>query len=175
MNRPLDAPPPPRVIAPTVPVLVLVVLLLAYGSRLPLGPALLLAALGIAFGVALRAARYPLLRDGAMVPVLVVLGVFAAETPIAPIPELFVGVAGVVFVAWLMDDPSRPPAAVARGAVEWAIPAVGVGVAWTSAFLLPSTAAPVGVAGVLLVSALLLLAYLVRRPDLFERDEAPTL
>ena len=106
---------------------------------------------------------------------ILVLGVLAAETPIAPIPELLVGVVGVVFVAWLVDDPSRPPGAIVRGAVEWTIPGAGVGVAWASSFLLPSTAAPVGVAGGLLAAAIVVLAYLVRRPELFDRAEAATI
>ena len=99
----------------------------------------------------------------------------APKTPIAPIPELLVGMAGVVFVAWLLDDPSRPAAGATRGAVEWAIPALGVGVAWASSFLLPTTAAPIGVAGGMLAAALIVLAYLVRRPELFDRDRASTI
>jgi hypothetical protein len=164
-----------RGIGPTVPVLILISLVLAYGSRLAPAPAFAVALLGVGAGLGLRAARRPILGDLSPVPVLVVLGILAAETPIAPVAELLVGAVGVVFVAWLADDPSRPPAGVARGAAVWAIPGLGVALAWVSEFLLPSSAAPLGVAGGLLAASLLVLAYLVTRPELFEREGAPTI
>ncbi len=175
----MSAPPPPRswrrAIGPTVPVLAVAVLVLALDSRLPTAVALLLAAAGIASSVVLRAVGRPGFAEAAPVPVLAVLGLLAVETPIAPLPELLVGAAGVVFVAWLSDDPWRPPAGLSRGALGWAVPALGVGIAWASTFLLPSSAASLGVAGGLLAGALLALAYLVSRPDLFGRDEATTI
>ncbi|MGA9840560.1 MAG: hypothetical protein WBS16_09070, partial [Thermoplasmata archaeon] len=62
-----------------------------------------------------------------------------------------------------------------RGAVVWAVPGLAVGVAWASEFLLPSTSAPLGVAGGLLAASLIALAYLVSRPELFDREAAPTI
>jgi hypothetical protein len=164
-----------RVLGPTSPVLVLALLVLAYGSDLPLLPALALAILGSAAGLALRASRSSTLYGLAAAPVLLALGILAATTPIAPLPELLAGAAGVVFIAWLTDDPSRPPAGASRGALVWAIPGLGMGVAWASAFLLPSSAASVGVAGGLLAASLLVLAYVVARPEMFDRDMASTI
>jgi membrane-bound metal-dependent hydrolase YbcI (DUF457 family) len=158
--------------------LLLATLALAYASHRGLVPTFLFVALvvlGVGAGVGLRAASRPVLREFAAVPVLVVMGVLAGATPVAPVAELLVGGTGVVFVAWLLDDPFRPSAGATRGAVEWAIPALGVGLAWSSSFLLPATAAPVGVAGGLLAAALVVLAYLVRRPELFDRDQGTTI
>ena len=166
---------PPRWFGPTVPLLALSMLALAYGSRIPSVAAFVLALLGVAAGVGLRAARPSGLRELSAAPVLVVLGGLAVATPASPVPELLVGVSGVAFIAWLADDPARPPAGATRGAVVWAIPALGMGVAWASEFLLPATSAPLGVAGGLLAASLVALAYLVARPDLFDRDVAPTI
>lgn len=164
-----------RAFGPTVPLLAISVAALAFDSRLSTGVALLLAAVGLASSVGLRAVGRTSLTEGSPVPVLAALGALALETPIAPLPELLVGVVGVVFVAWLLDDPWRPPGGVARGAAVWAIPAFGVGIAWASTFLLPSSAASLGVAGGLLAAALIALAYLVSRPDLFDRGGATTI
>jgi hypothetical protein len=164
-----------RWLGPTVPVLVLAAVAVAYGTALPTGPAFALALLGVGAGVGLRAARESILRELSAVPVLVVLGVLAAATPVSPVPDLLVGAAGVAFVAWLTDDPARPSGGAKRGALVWAVPGLAVGVAWASEFLLPSTAAPLGVAGGLLAASLIILAYLVARPELFDHDGAPTI
>ncbi|MGI0071351.1 MAG: hypothetical protein ACRECT_04700 [Thermoplasmata archaeon] len=173
-----STPPLRRVLGPTVPALVLVAVALAYESDLRGLPAILLgllAVLGIAAGVTVRVAAPPALRDVAFAPILLALGALALETPLLPVAELLPGIAGVVFVAWLLDDPWRPPAGAMRGAAEWALPGLAVGLAWASELLLPRGAAPVGVAGGLLAGALILLVYLVYRPDLFDRDEAATI
>jgi hypothetical protein len=159
-----------RHFGPTVPLLGVAAVALALLSRLPIPWALLLALLGVGAGVGLRATRYSLLREVSVLPVLVALGGLALTAPLLAVPELLVGAAGVVFVAWLADDPARPRGGARRGAIVWAIPGLGVGVAWASAFLLPSTAAPLGVAGGLLAASLIALAYLVARPELFDRD-----
>ncbi|MGI0130236.1 MAG: hypothetical protein ACREDE_01135 [Thermoplasmata archaeon] len=171
-------PPLRRVLGPTAPLLFLATAVLAFGIRSGGTPTLLedaSALVGVALGVGLRAASNPLVREAAPLPPLVALGFLATKTPLDPLADLLVGAAGVVFVAWLLDDPSRPPAGLARGVVEWAIPALAVGLAWTSAFLLPGGAASFGVAGGLLAASLFLLAYLVRRPELFDRDEGATI
>jgi hypothetical protein len=164
-----------RVLGPTVPVLVVAVLALALDSRLGSLAALLLTTVGLAASVGLRAIGRPALTELAPVPVLLALGALSVETPIAPLPELLTGASGVVFVAWLLDDPWRPPGGFSRGAVVWAVPAFGVGIAWASTFLLPAYAASLGVAGGLLAAALVALAYLVSHPDLFDRGEATTI
>jgi apolipoprotein N-acyltransferase len=149
---------------------------LAFDTPLPAAQKILLAGVavaGVLIATVLRLSRTALLRGVSPLPVLVLFGILAAETPVGVVPELLAGVAGVVIVAWLLDDPMRPPDGLRRGWMIWGIPAVGVGLAWASASLLPSTSAPVGIAGGLLAAALVILAYLVRRPELFDRD-APT-
>jgi hypothetical protein len=164
-----------RRLTPTMLLLALAVVALALDSRLPTGTALVVAAAGYALSMGLRATGREAAEEVAPLPVLVALGVLAVETPIAALPELLVGAAGVVFVAWLVDDPSRPPAGLSRGALVWGVPAFAVGIAWASSFLLPSTAASLGVAGALLAGALVTLAYLVSRPDLFYQNEPATI
>jgi hypothetical protein len=172
------APEANRIVGPTVPVLVFVLVILVFASGRPAGELYVLFGLvlaGVAAGVALRALRSPAAHDAAPVPVLAGLGIVAAVSPVQPVVELLVGLSGVLFVAWLMDDPSRPPAAVVRGAVGWTILGMAVAIAWASSFLLPSNAAPLGVAGGLLAVILLVLAYLVRRRDLLDQDLAATI
>lgn len=164
-----------RSFGPSVPILAAAVLVVAYGCGLATGEALLLAVLGVATAVGMRSLRHPLLAEVAPLPALVVLGAFAAVTPIAPLPELLVGVAGIAFVVWLVDDPLRPSAGIIRGAGVWGVPALGVGIAWASTFLLPPSAASLGVAGGLLAGGLILLAYLVGRPEMFDREQASTI
>jgi hypothetical protein len=161
---------------PTVGLLAAVTVALAYDAPLP-GPEKLLlsvvALAAVALGAALRLSRTGAVRDLAPVPVLVGLGALAAQTPVAIVPDLLGGVAGVAVVLWLLDDPLRPAQGISRAVLVWGAPAAAVGVAWASATLLPTNAAPVGVAGGLLVAALAIVAYLIRRPQLFDR-EAPT-
>lgn len=178
MSRAGVAPPLARVIGPTVPALFLVIVLLGLVGPSVSGSQPLLIAVGVVgagVGVGLRASRSSVLREAAPIPVLLGVGFLSVETVVAPIPELLAGITGVVFVAWLMDDPSRPSAGVARGAVEWAVPGLAVAVAWASSFLLPSSSAPIGVAGALLVGVVALVAYLVRRPDLFDQGGPTTI
>jgi hypothetical protein len=164
-----------RWLGPTVPLLAIALLVLAVDSQLPTVTGLILAAVGLGASVGLRAVPRPAFPEVAPVPALLALAALSVETPIAPLPELLVGAAGVVFVAWLLDDPWRPPAGFWRGALVWAIPAFAVGIAWASTFLLPSSSASIGVAGALLAAALVALAFLVSRPELFSTDEPATI
>ncbi|MGA8302480.1 MAG: hypothetical protein WA547_06590 [Thermoplasmata archaeon] len=175
MSPPSDPGPLRRGLGPGMILLAVAALAVAYESRWPTLPALLFAALGVAASGGMRIVRPSLLAGVAPIPALLVLGVLATETPIAPVPELLVGAAGVAFVLWLLDDPFRPPAGISRGTVVWGVPALAVGIAWASAFLLPSSAATLGVAGGLVAAALIVFAFLVGRPDLFDRDEASTI
>ena len=159
----------------SVPVLLLAVLALAYVSRLPTAVALSVGAAAVFASVALRSSRDPTVRAWAILPVLLVLGALAWQAPVAPVPELLAGLGGVAFVLWLTDDPVRPAAGYRRGWIVWTLPGLGVALAWTSTFLLPSTAAPVGVAGGLLVAAVLAIAFLVRQPHLFDSDLPATI
>ena len=167
--------PARRAIGPTVPLLAVAALAVAYGSSLPIAASLLIAAAGVAAGVALRALGPPGAREVFPIPVLLAFGALSAVTVVGPLPILLAGLAGVAFVAWLLDDPDRPPAGAVRGAVVWAVPALGVGLAWSSSYVLPPTAATLGVASGLAAAALIVLAILVSRPALFDRDPTQTL
>jgi hypothetical protein len=172
-----DRVPLARLLSPSTLLLVVAALALAYDTPLPALEKLLLAVLGVvgvAAGTGLRLARDPDLRDIALLPVAIAYGLLGAATPVAVIPDLLAGVAGVLVVVWLVDDPRGPPKSVSRGHLVWGVPAVAVGLAWASASVLPSSSAPVGIAGALLVAALVMLAYLIRRPDLFDRETAAT-
>jgi hypothetical protein len=178
MNAKSGRVPRTRVVTPTVALLLVATLALTYLTPLPGATQVLLGALAIvavAGATALRMSRDPLARDLAPFAVIVILGVLAAATSVAVVPELLAGVVGVVFLTWLLDDPRRATQGVSRGLLVWGIPAVAVGLAWASATLLPSNAAPVGVAGGLLAAAIVTLVYLIRRPELFDRDTPATI
>jgi hypothetical protein len=167
-----------RVLRPTLPLMVVAVVLMALETGTGPGREALLAGIalaGVAVATAVRLLPDPRGRELAPAPLFLGLVLLAAATPVAAIPELIAGLGGVVGVVWLLDDPRGVPGAVSRGAIVWGVPALGVGVAWASATLLPSTSAPVGVAGGLLVAALVILVYLVRRPELFDRDTPTTI
>jgi hypothetical protein len=53
-----------------------------------------------------------------------------------------------------------------------AIPALALGIAWSSALFLPSGVVPLGVAGALLALAIVAVAFLVGWPTVLDRDEA---
>jgi hypothetical protein len=132
-----------------------------------------LASVGVAAGLALVAD--PRLRGVAPVPVLVGLLALAAGLPTGPAPELLAGVGGVVVLGWVAEDPARPAGGLLRGAIGWGLPGLAVGLAWVSSFLLPSSAAPIGVAGGLLAAVVIALAALFHRPEIVTAEPAPTL
>jgi hypothetical protein len=136
---------------------------------------ILVALVGVALSATVRLVAGGRMRAVAPVPVLVALGVLTATVPLGPIPEILAGAAGVAFLAWLADDPARPAGGVLRGALGWGLPGLAVGLAWVSSFLLPPTAAPVGVAGALLAATIVALTLLFRRPELASAAPAPTL
>lgn len=164
-----------RFVGPTVPFLAAVMLFVAYGSGLPVGPAFAVAVVGLGLGVGLRAVDATDVRATFPVPVVVALGILAVFAGVAPFELLLVGLGGAAFVAWLADDPRRPPSGAVRGASLWLVPLLGVTLAWASSFLLPSSSAALGVAGGLAAGALVLLAVLLARPDWIERDPAATI
>ncbi len=173
-----DAPGPPRIriaIGPTVPILVAVAALAAYGTTLPTIVAVAVVAAGLVLGVALRGVRASVARAAFPIPVLVALGITALAAGVDPFEWLVVGLSGAAVVAWLADDPFRSPRGAARGALEWLVPTLGVGIAWASSFLLPRSTTELGVAGGLAAGALVVLAYLLSRPDLFDQDASATI
>ena len=136
----------------------------------PLGAGLALGLTGA--GLALRAQARARLRAIAPVPALAALLVAALASPLGLLPELLAGMAGLAFLAWLADDPTRPAGGLGRARMTLLLPALALGIAWASALLLPSRAAPIGVAGGLLAGALVALAILIARPGAFDREEA---
>ena len=88
------------------------------------------------------------------------------------VPELLAGGCGLAFLAWLADDPARERGGLVRAPPLITLPAVALGITWASALLLPSGSATLGVAAGLLAFALLAVALLAARPELFDR-EAP--
>lgn len=159
-----------RAVGPTALVLGALALAVAYGSGLPTGVGLAVALGGVGAGVVLRVVPVAAARSSFPVPPLLALGLLSLSTPVGPLPILLVGLSGVAFVAWLLEDPFRPSAGAARGAGVWALPALGVGLAWASSYVLPPSSASLGVAGGLAAAALVALAVLVSRPVLFDRD-----
>jgi hypothetical protein len=165
----------PPVVGPGGVFLVAMTVALALLSAWPAPVALVVAALGLLGGVGLRQALPASARLVALGPVLGALVALGASAPLGVGAEGVAGFAGVAVIAWLTEDPDRPVGSFVRRVPSWAVPALGVGIAWAGAALLPSGAAPLGVAVGLLVAALAALAYLVRRPELLDRDRAPTL
>jgi hypothetical protein len=138
-----------------------------------LGIGIALVTVGVA--TALSLLTDPRLRLLAPLPMLAGFLVLAAGLPSYPAPELLAGVGGVVLLAWIAEDAARPSGGLLRGAIGWGLPCLAVGLAWVSAFLLPPSAAPVGVAGGLLAAVVIALAWLFHRPEIVTSEPAPTL
>ncbi len=155
--------------------LLLVSGLLGFYGTLPVLPALLLTLALPAAAIAMRALTLPHVRATAPIPALAGLVVGALASPYGLLPELLAGAGGLAFLAWLAEDPARPTGGLARARTTLLVPALALGIAWASSFLLPSHAAPIGVAAALLVGALVTLAMLVARPSAFDREEATTI
>jgi hypothetical protein len=147
---------------------------LALGSGLPTFGGLALAFVALALGVGLRFVPQPVGRDLAWVPIVAALGVLSITTPLTVLAELVAGLGGIAVLLWMIDDPDRLPGGVQRGLSTIALPALAVGVAWSSALLLPPGAAPLGVAAALLAFAVAIVAFFLGRPELFDREEAAT-
>lgn len=134
------------------------------GLSLVLGP--------IALGLGLRGLRAPSWRWAAPLPVLAGLTGGALASPFGLVPELLAGGCGLAFLAWLADDPARERGGLLRAPTLLTVPALALGIMWASALLLPSDSATLGVAAGLLAFALVAVALLATRPELFDR-EAP--
>jgi hypothetical protein len=147
---------------------------LGWLANLPDGLGVVLVVAGIGAGVGLRAARRVALRSFAPVPAVVALAFGAVASPLGLVPELAAGGAGLALLVWLADDPARPVGGIARAHGTILVSALALGIAWSSALLLPSGSASLGVAAGLLVLAAAALAYLVARPELFDREQAAT-
>jgi hypothetical protein len=147
---------------------------LGYLTVLPGFLALGLVGAGVGLGIGLRFVRNPRVQPWAPVPVLVALATGALASPLGVVPELVAGGSALAFLVWLTDDPLRPAGGVVRGRFTVLLPAFALGIAWGSALLLPSRSASLGVAAGLLAFVIATLAYLVGRPELFDREAAAT-
>ena len=113
-------------------------------------------------------------RGVAPLPVLIGLLILATNAPSTTPAELFGGVVPVALLAWVADDPSRAPGGLARAAPTLLFVLLMLAIAWACAFLLPPGESLIGFGSGLLVAALLLVAVLLGRPDLIDREPAAT-
>jgi hypothetical protein len=114
-------------------------------------------------------------RGVAPVPMIAGLLFLGLGLTSGPATELLAGAGGVVLLAWIAEDPARPAGGPVRGVIGWGLPGLAVGLAWVSSFLLPPSAAPIGVAGGLLAAIVIALAALFHRPELVTSEQSPTL
>lgn len=117
-----------------------------------------------------RRGRSPL----SLVPAVAMLALLAVTAPSTAAGDLFGALAGVALLAWLAEDSRRTPGGAGRAGPGLLLIVLTVGIAWASAFLLPPGASLVGVGAALLVLATILLAYLIARPELIDREPAAT-
>ena len=146
--------------------------LVGYLSGFPDGLGLFLAVGAVVFAAGLRTIPTRRVYSASPVPVLAVLVLEAATAPVGLGSELLAGFAGLAFLVWVADDPSRPKGGALRALPEVALPALALGIAWTSALFLPYGVVPIGVAGALLALTVAAVAFLVGWPALFDREEA---
>ncbi|MGB6501791.1 MAG: hypothetical protein WBG19_10445 [Thermoplasmata archaeon] len=171
------AAPAPRTISSTgvglsAGVLLVAIEAFALTTTLPWIVAIIVGGSGGATAILLRLFSGGRRTDSAALVVLLVLGVLAVTAPDSPVAGAAGGLVVLALLLWLADDPER-----LSGGMRRAIPAIGVaglafGVAWVSAFLLPSTRVPTGVIAGLLVAVILLATALLARPEILEEEPA---
>ena len=145
---------------------------LGYLSGFPGGAGFVFMMAVVAAGAALRASGHSRRAAYAPVPVLVGLLTEAVTAPVGFGTEFVAGLAGVAFLIWLADEPARPVGGAVRGLSVVAVPALALGIAWSSALFLPAGVVPLGVAGALLALTIAAVALLVGRPSLLEEEGA---
>lgn len=148
--------------------------LFATTSGLPLIEGLAVALAGVGGSAVLRPRLDGARSPYAVVPALGALAVLAAAAPNSPLAELFGGVAALTLLAWLADDPRRSPGGVVRAAPSLLLVALTLGIAWMSALFLPTGSARVGFGAALLVLVTILVAILLGRPELIDREPPAT-
>jgi hypothetical protein len=153
-------------------VLLVAATFLGFLSGFPDGFGPLVAAVGVVFAAGVRVTAPRRVAAYAPLPALVVVCVEAAQAPVGIGTELLAGLAGLAFLVWVADDPGRPVGGAVRSLPTVAVPALALGIAWSSAFFLPGGAVPLGVVGGLLALTLAAIAFLVARPSVFDREEA---
>ncbi len=162
-----DRPPLPPLVRtlPTLAALGALSVVLAADARIGFAAGLGIGLAGLAFAALLSVVGGGRFRPIAPAPVLLFLGALAASAPLSALAEITAGAAGVAVLAWIANDPFRPPWGALRGALGWGVPGLAVGLAWVSSFLLPPSAAPVGVAGALLAATVIAIAVLFAEPE----------
>jgi len=167
------SPSPLRSFRPvSLSVLFVPAVLFGYLSGYPAGAGLILMVVAVGAAAGLRAATRSSAASYAPIPVLLALVVEAVTAPAGFGTELFAGLSGIAFLVWLADDPTRPEGGAVRGLSQVAVPALALGIAWSSALFLPSGVVPLGVAGALLALAIAAVAFLVGWPTVLDREEA---
>jgi hypothetical protein len=164
--------PRTRIGLPGLALTALAALLLGAIGRLPSELGLLVAAGGVGGTVILRTLAPAGARPYAIGPALAALAVVTFAAPVSSGAELLAGLGGVALLVWMVDDPDRPVGGLTRGAPAVAVPALAVGIAWAGSALLPAGALPLGLAGGVLALVLVVLAFVLGRPDLFDREAA---
>ena len=163
-------PVPGRAVGPTFGLLVAALAGFALLGTLPLLEGLAVAGAGPLVAAVLRSGRFRSAHGYAPIAPLVSLGLLSLAASPTPVPALVGGATALTFLWWLSDDPDRLPGGPRRAAGRLLVPALGLAIGWTSSFLLPSGVGSLGVAAALLGVVLVLVAFLLRAPELVDRE-----
>jgi len=155
-------------------VLVTVVVLFSLVTELAWFIAVPIALVGAFASVALRRSRGAASLELAAAPSVVAVGALAGVAPATPIAALLGGGSALAILAWLAEDPTRAPGGLRRARPTILVAALAFAVAWGSALLLPPAAGAIGIAGALLVVALVLIAAVLGRPRLLQAPPGST-
>jgi hypothetical protein len=128
------------------------------GLPLFLGPAVAVA--GVVGSAVLRRRRRRYGGAVILLPAVVAVAVLVTTAPPDPGSELFAGLTSLALLLWLADDPSRAAGGGRRAVPTLAPAALAVGLAWAITLGLAGTSEDVGLAGSLLATGLVLLAFL---------------
>lgn len=137
--------------------------ILAWVSHWGLFPSLILLGSAAGAGLLLSLPRWGLGPALPILPGVVALGALASSSPAGPVPYLLAGAGGlalVLSVGRAAAEPGRRGAAT--GALQ--LPALALGIALSTALLFPPAERFVGVAALLLLLTVTVLALLLRRP-----------
>ena len=148
---------------------------LALFTTLPLELGVAIALGGVLGAWAARRLGGPDAGVAAGLPALAALGLLAVSAPTTAAAELAAGIGALAFLLWLAAAPSvRPAGALWRAMPTIAPTALILVLAWASELLLPHAPAVLGYGGLLLVAVVLVVAILVGRPDLIDREPEGT-
>ncbi|HTT73713.1 MAG TPA: hypothetical protein VMG99_06160 [Thermoplasmata archaeon] len=111
-------------------------------------------------------------RAAAIGPALAALALGAVAAAPSPLAAPIAALGGIGILLWLLDDPDRPSGGPARGRYVILLPGLAAAIAWAGALVLPAGSIDFGFAAVFLVVTFGLVAVLLGRPDLFDREEA---